>query len=177
APLFDQLQATLRSSGPDAAIDRLCDQLRDNHEYNALFYALLLKKRHELGVSPIPTGPAEELPAAVHEPYEEAIRDAARRVGELFLADGQLPQAWAYFRMIGEPAPIREALEKANPGEDEDIQPLVQMAFYEGIHPTKGFDWILNRFGLCNAITTLGGGQTPHSDEVKQYCIRALVRA
>src|SRR5687768_5847300 len=96
--LFDQLQATLEASGPEAAIDRLCSQLRGNRDYNALFYALLLKKRHELGVSPIPTGPSEELPAAVHEPYEEAIKAAAREVGELYMAEGQLGQAWAYFR-------------------------------------------------------------------------------
>src|SRR5262245_30090708 len=101
--LFDQLATTLRTEGPAAAIDRLCSDLRQRREYNALFYALLLKKRHELGVSPIPTGPAEELPASVHEPYEEGIRAAAREVGRLWLEAGNLPQAWFYFRMIGEP--------------------------------------------------------------------------
>src|SRR3954451_20705984 len=97
AALFDQLQSTLQSAGPDAAIDRLCARLREGREYNALFYALLLKKRHELGVSPIPTGPAEELPASVHESYEQAIRDAARQGGNLFLESGNLQGAWFYF--------------------------------------------------------------------------------
>src|SRR5262245_46900055 len=175
--LFDDLAATLRSDGPAAAIDRLCADLRKRREYSALFYALLLQKRHELGVSPIPTGPAEELPAEVHEPYEEGIRAAAREVGGLLLEAGNLAQAWTYFRMIGEPAPVRAALETYAPGEDEDLQPLVSLAFYEGVHPTKGFDWILSRYGICNAITTVGSGELPHGDEVRQYCIRALVRA
>jgi hypothetical protein len=175
--LFDQLADSLRSEGPAAAIDRLCADLLQRREYNALFYARLLKKRHELGVVPIPTGPAEELPAAVHEPYEEGIRAAAREVGGLWLEAGNVPQAWFYFRMIGEPGPVRAALDAYEPGEDEDLQPLVAVAFYEGVHPTKGFDWILTRYGICNAITTVGSGELPHGDEVRQYCLRALVRA
>jgi hypothetical protein len=175
--LFDQLAATLQCEGAAAAIDRLCADLRQRREYNALFYALLLKKRHELGVSPIPTGPAEELPASVHGPYEEGIRAAAREVGGLFLEAANLPQAWFYFRMIGEPAPVRDALDSYQPGEDEDLQPIVGIAFYEGVHATKGFDWILSRYGICNAITTVGSGVMPHGEEVRQYCIRALVRA
>lgn len=177
SPLFDQLAATLKQEGPDAAIGRLCARLRETGEYNALFYALLLKKRHELGVSPIPTGPSEELPASLHGPYEEAIRSAAREVGKLFLDAGNLQQAWFYFRMIGEPEPVRAVLDAMKPGEDDDVQPLVSIAFYEGVHPKKGFDWILSRYGLCSAITTVGSGEMPHGEEVKQYCIRALIRA
>jgi hypothetical protein len=53
----------------------------------------------------------------------------------------------------------------------------VQIAFYEGVHPRKGFDWVLARFGLCSSITTLSSQELPHTPEDKQYCIRALVRA
>ncbi len=174
---FDQLQQALRTEGPQAAIDRLCAGLLEQRDYNSLFYALLLKKRHELGVSPLPTGPAADLPESAHAAYEDAIREAARLVGGMYLQDGNLPQAWAYFRMLGEPGPLREALEKYQPSEDEDLQPLVQIAFYEGVHPQKGFDWILGRYGLCSAITTLGSGETSHPPEVRQHCVTALVRA
>jgi hypothetical protein len=177
AALFDQLQRTLHSEGPAAAIARLCGQLREAREYHSLFYALLMKKRVELGVVAVPTGPAQDLPAELHGEYEEAIRAAAREVGGLFLQAGDLPQAWVFFRMIDEPGPVREALDRHTPGPDEDVQPLVSIAFYEGVHPTKGFDWALERFGLCSAITTVGSGEMPHPDEVKQHCIRALVRA
>ena len=175
--LFDQLASTLQQQGPAAAVEQLCADLRKRQEFNALFYALLLKKRQELGVSPIPTGPSEDLPASVHEPYEEGIRAAAREVGGLLIEAGNLPQAWFYFRMIGEPAAVRSALEAYQPAEDEDLQPLVSVAFYEGVHPTKGFDWILSRYGICSAITTAGSGEIPHGEEVRQYCIRALVRS
>ena len=155
--VFDELEHILAADGPDAALDRLCERLREQKDYHALFYALLMRKRHELGVSPIPTGPSKDLPTEVHAPYEEAIRQAGRLVGGLYLQDGQMPQAWAYYRMIGEPEPMKAALEAHQPAEDEDLQPLVQIAFYEGVDPRKGFDWILDRFGICSAITNIGG--------------------
>jgi hypothetical protein len=175
--VYDDLEHTLITSGPAAAVDRLCATLREEKDFHSLFYALLLRKRHELGVSPIPTGPSSDLPDAAVGPYEEGIRLAAREVGGLFLAAGNLPQAFGYFRMIGEMTPIRAALDALEPGEDEDVQTLVQIAFHEGVHPRKGFEWVLRRFGICNAITTLGGQELPHSTEDKQYCIQRLVRA
>jgi tetratricopeptide (TPR) repeat protein len=175
--LFDELQHTLAAEGPDAAIRRLCERLRENKDYASLFYALLMHKRQQLGVSPIPTGPVADLPESTHAEYEEAIRQAGRQVGDLYLQEGQLAQAWAYFRMLNEPEPIRHALDAYEPKEDEDIQTLVQIAFYEGVHPRKGFDWILQRFGICNAITTLSSQEFSHSPEDRQYCLQALVRA
>src|SRR6266404_4907100 len=91
--LYDDLRQRLETQGPPAAIDKLCEALRKQKDYTGLFYALLMKKRHELGVSPIPTGPAQALPKEVHTPYEDAIRDAAHLVGKLYLDDGNLPGA------------------------------------------------------------------------------------
>ena len=56
--VFDDLERTFAADGPDAAVRRLCDRLRQEKDYHALFYALLMHKRQQLGVSPIPTGPA-----------------------------------------------------------------------------------------------------------------------
>jgi hypothetical protein len=174
---LDELQRTLRERGPAAAIDRLCARLREDKDYRSLFYALLMKRRQELGVSPIPTGPAADLPASAHAPYEEAIREAGRHVGRLYLDAGNIPEAWSYFRMLGEPEPIAEALAAHAPGPDEDVQPLIHLAYYEGLAPKKGFDWVLERHGICNAITTLGSQELPHPQEVKRYCVGRLVRA
>ncbi len=174
---YDALERTLTAGGPVAALDALIAQLREAKDYTSLFYALLMKKRHELGVSPLPTGPAQELPPETHAPYEQAIREASRLVGTLYLEQDNVPQAWVYFRMIGEPDAVHRALEGHRPAEGEDVHPLVQIAFYEGVHPRKGFDLILDRFGICNAITTLGSQELPHPPDVKQYCVQRLVRA
>jgi hypothetical protein len=175
--LFEELEHTLTSDGPSAALGRLCTRLRESKDYNSLFYALLMEKRHQLGVSPIPTAPSQDLPEEALGPYEDAIRQAGRTVGNLYLQEGNLPQAWAYFRMLGEPEPMRRALDQYQPKEDEDLQALVQIAFYEGVHPRRGFDWILKRYGICSAITTLSSQELPHPTEVKQGCIKSLVRA
>lgn len=172
---FDTLASTLGNQGPEAALLRLQDQLRANKDYGNLFYALLMGSRHRLGINPIPTGPATEVPTEHHAAYEDAIRDAGREVGNLLLQEGDIPQAWAYFRMLNEPEAVRAALESYEPKEDEDIQGLVQVAYYEGVLPGKGFDWILNRYGLCNAITTLSSQELPHSPADKQYCLSSLV--
>jgi hypothetical protein len=174
---LDDLRQTLIARGAAAAIDQLCDDLRERKDYANLFYALLMKKRHELGVSPVATGSNQDLPPEVHHAFEEGIRQAALAVGNLYLADGQIPQAWGYFRMLGETAPVHEALDKLTPKEDDDIQPVIDIAFHQGVHPRKGFDWILERYGICSAITTLGGGGLPFAPEVKQHCIKRLVRS
>jgi hypothetical protein len=175
--LFDELESTFNDAGPEAAIDRLCTTLRDRKDYSGLFYALLLKKRHELGVSPVPTGPAQDLPEETHVPYEDAIRDAGRLVGGLYLEEGNIPQAWMYFRMLGEPGPVAQALDQVRPGEGEDVQPLVEIAYHHGVNPKKGFDLVLERFGICSAITMTSGHEFPHGPEVREYCVKRLVRA
>src|SRR5947209_324115 len=139
---LDALQATLQTAGPDAAIDRLCDELKVRGDFQGLFYAILMKKRLALGVSPLPTGNNQDiqnLPRAEQEAFEDGIRDAARTAGQLCLDAGNIPQAWAYFRMLGEPAPVAEALAKVEPREDEDIQPLIEIALHHGVLPERGY--------------------------------------
>jgi hypothetical protein len=79
--------------------------------------------------------------------------------------------------MLNELGPVRDALDAYQPDPEQDMQPLVQIAFYEGVHPRKGFDWVLSRYGLCSAITTLGSQNLDHAPEVRQYCVQLLVRA
>jgi hypothetical protein len=174
---FDDLASTMDRYGPAAAIEKLCHTLREKKDYASLFYALLLKKRFELGVSPIPTGSAQELPEATHEPYEQAIRLAGREVGQLYLEQGDIPRAWLYFRMLGENEAVKAALDKYQPTENDDAQQLVDIAFHQGVNPQRGFDLLLDRFGICSAITTVGSQEMGMPPDVRDYCIRKLVRA
>jgi hypothetical protein len=105
---------------------------------------------------------------------------AAREVGELMLADGNIPLAWPYFRAIGDTGPIVRALERFKapdthtPESHEALGATIQIAFHEGIHPRKGFELILEHYGLCRAITMFGG----YPDrEGRQDSLRLLVRS
>src|SRR5262245_43677661 len=175
--LFDDLQRSVKTEGPARAIDRLCETLRQRKDYSNLFYALLMKRRHELGVNPVPTGPSQDLPPEVHAPYEEAIRAAGQEVGQLYLEEANIPHAWVFYRMLGETEPVRQALETFRPADGDDCHPLVDIAYHQGVSPRKGFDLILDRFGICSAITMLGGQEFAHGHEVRDYCIKRVVRA
>jgi len=175
--IYERLQATLQHQGPSVAVEQLCTALREEKDYANLFYALLMKRRQELGVSPVPTEPAQALPPEAHAPYEDGIRDAARAVGQLYLDQGDIPHAWLYFRMIGEVAPVAAALEKHQPSEGEEGQQVIEIAFHHGVAPQRGFDWILQRYGICSAITTAGSHDFSAAPEARIYCIQRLVRA
>ena len=112
ATLFEQLEQTVNTAGPIAAIDKLAGELKARKDYAGLFYTLLMKKRYELGVSPIATGSNQDLPADVTAAFEEGIADAARTVGQLYLQAGQIPQAWGYYRMLGETAEASDAVQE-----------------------------------------------------------------
>jgi hypothetical protein len=177
AGVFDELERTLTTEGPAAAADRLVETLRTAGNYDALFYALLLRARQRLGADPVPTRPASELPEALHTPYEDAIRDASRTVGQLFIDAADIPRAWNYFRLIGEPGPVRDAIENVVLGEDDEFFPLVEIALHQGVHPRKGFDLVLDRQGICNAITIFGGFEAALAPDDRAYCARRLVFA
>ncbi|HVL12281.1 MAG TPA: hypothetical protein VM529_06935, partial [Gemmata sp.] len=140
---FETVRDALAAAGPVAAAEKLVAELRAAEDFQNLFYAMLLKKRVELGVSPFPTGPSSELPPETHEPYEQAIREAGREVGQALLARGRFSQAWGFFRMLGEPEPVRAALEAYQPGPDDDVYPVIEIAWQGGVLPKKGFDLVL----------------------------------
>ena len=175
--VFDRLRAALESAGPADAVDRLCDELKAADDLQAYFYAKLMRKRVDLGVPPFPTGPATDLPAAAHEGYENAIREAGREVGKAYLDRGDIGKAWPFYRLIGEPQPVRDALESYTPGEDDDPYPVIEVAWQHAVYPQKGFDLILDRNGVCSAITMVHSSDLSTNVELRTYCIRRLVTA
>jgi len=174
--LLTEIETTYRTAGGPAALERLCATLRERGDYTGLFYAMLMTKRHELGLDPVPTGPASDIPAEKQAAFEDAIRAAARTAGRLYLDAGDVAHAWPFFRMIGEPGPVRDALDAVSLDGVDNLEPLVNIAYYEGVHPTRGFDWILERYGLCSAITTLGSQELPAAPTVRDHVVGRVVQ-
>ena len=176
--LFADLDRTLAADGPDAAADRLIELLRASRDYPALFYALLLRSRRKLGVSPIPSRPASEIPDDKLDAYEGAIRDASREVGAHFLAAGDIPAAWNYYRLIGDTTAVRDALETYAPTEDsEAVYAVIEIAFHHGVHPVRGLELVLDRQGICSAITLVSSMAESLPESAKVACVGRLVRA
>jgi hypothetical protein len=174
---FTQLKSVLDTAGPRAAAEVLVEILDRDADPQARFYARLLRARVELGVNPFPTGNASDLPAEVHAPYEEAIRTAARDVGRELLAQKDIARAWPYFRLIGEPEPIRQALEAYTPGPDEDPYPIIDIAWQQGVHPERGFELLLERQGICSAITMASSSDFSSAPHVRDAVTKKLVLA
>jgi len=168
---FDNLESTLRSGGPEAGFDLLIGKFREEKKYPLVFEARLMKSRHALGLPLIQNERLEDLPEAKRVVHERDFMAAAREVGGLFLADGDIPRAWPYFRAIGDSAPVAAAIEKLQPQENQD--PVIEIALHERVHPRKGFELILGNYGICRAITFLE--QYPDR-KTREDCIRLLVR-
>jgi hypothetical protein len=164
--VFELLEQTFRTNGPEAVIDLVIAQAREQKNYRELFAARLMQVRQRLGLPLIETEPVSG------PEYEKALREAARETGELFLADGDIVSAWPYFRAIDEPSAVAAAIESVDGGENLDR--VIEIAFQEAVNTRKGFELILQHHGICRAITWFGSIRDFSS---RQECLRLLVRA
>lgn len=157
---FAHINQVLRAGGPEAGFAYLAKRAREDKNYPLLFEIRLMQKRRELGLPLILAEPLGDLPKPKQEAYEQATVEAAREVGALFLGDGEIERAWPYFRAIGEVKPVAKALEKIDPDDANDG--VLQIAYFDRVSPRKGFELILEKHGICRAITCFH--QYPQAD-------------
>ena len=170
---FEEVKEALRSGGFRAGFDFLSNKFLKEKNYPALFEARLMQTRHQLDLPLIDTPNSVEMPEEKRRAFDEGCVAAAREVGGLFLADGDILRAWPYYRAIGESAPVAKAIENIDNQDANDA--ILEIAFYERVHPRKGFELILEKHGTCRAITTFG--QYPTSEgrlESAQLLLRTL---
>jgi hypothetical protein len=148
---FAHINQVLRAGGPEAGFAYLAKRAREDKNYPLLFEIRLMQKRRELGLPLILTEPLGDLPKPKQDAYEQGTVEAAREVGALFLADGEIERAWPYFRAIGEVKPVAKALEKI--ASDDANDGVLQIAYFDRVAPRKGFELILEKHGICRAIT------------------------
>ena len=166
---FDLIEQAVRAGGAESGFDLLAQRLVDEKTYPLLFEARVMEQRHKMGLPPLRVDGIDDVPAGQREAYEDALAQAAREVGLLFLADGDIQRAWPYFRAVGDREPVKAAIEKLDSVEDG----VIQIALEERVHPRKGFELLLARFGICRAITYF----EQYSDrETREQCIILLVR-
>src|SRR5215475_7351485 len=152
---FAEIQEAFRTNGAEAVFDLLIHDARETGNFRVLFDASILRVRHRLGLSLIETQPVADLTPEQRTAYETAFREAARDAGGLCLGNGDIVNAWPYFKAIGERGPIAVAIDRFDGGENLDR--IIEIAFQEGANPRKGFELILKHHGTCRAITWFGG--------------------
>ena len=175
-PIFSEVESALQSGGPGEALEQLSKRLEKDKKYRELFDAMLLAKRLELGLPLVQVGQATDLPEEFVPAFEQGIAEACRHVGELFLKEGDVVQAWQYFRAIGDTDTIRKAIDEIEPAtRRKDVDSIVEMAVQEGIHPRRGLEMVVHHYGICSSITNFE--QMRHSLRLtdQQSCVGLLV--
>jgi hypothetical protein len=169
---FDTLEKLLGSNEPARSLDFLIEQFRSAKKYPHCFEARMMRARLELGLPLIQTEGPPELPPETRVAYEQALLEAARETGELFLADGNIPGAWPYLRATGDSARVAEAIERSEVGQDADA--VIEISIREGVNPGRGLELIFQKYGMCRALTAFGMYDTRKD---RGRCIDFLARS
>ena len=112
---FDKIEQKIKSVGLEEGFDHLIQRFCKEKKYPPIYQARLMKKRHELGLGLIQLDSSSDIPEESQSTYNQTQLEAAREVGTLFLTDGQIEQAWPYFRAIGDAKPVADAIEAMKP--------------------------------------------------------------
>ncbi|MBI4584658.1 MAG: hypothetical protein HY717_11645 [Planctomycetes bacterium] len=179
---FRELEAALSAGAAacevDQAFERLFGLIERGKQYPQLFEAMIMRCRWRLGLPLIQIGTAADLPESLLEAMEDGIEEACRRVGRLFLADGDPVKAWPYLRAVGDLAAMAAALEEIEPGtRRKDVESLVEIAIHENVLPRRGFEMAVQHFGICNAITRFEQAQPALARKDQEASARVLVRS
>lgn len=159
-------------------LQALQQTLIDAQDFHRLFDAKLVEVRDRMGLPLTQPTSLENVPRDKEAEFREAYVDAAREVGTLFLEHNRLSDAWAYFRTIGEPEPVRAAIEKISvPREpDEAFDEVMNVALYEGAHIARGLEFLLKTHGTCNTVTAFSQLQAQMSLEERRSAAAMMVR-
>lgn len=171
---FEMVSEALAAGGTAAAFDKLADVLTQAGQYARVFDALCLRKRWEMGLPLYAPNLSEVIPPGKRKDYEDFVIDVCRRVANLFLSADDIGGAWPYLRTIGETDVAVKALDAAEPADDK-IDVLIDIAWQQQVHPRRGFQWILERYGTCQAITLMDQDVRQPPD-VRRDCVAMLVR-
>ena len=168
------------ASSPDAVFQALESCLVEQQDFHRLFDAKLIRVRYQLGLPITQPTSLKSVPPEHDAAFRAAYTQAAREVGHLFLAAGQLPDAWAYLRTIHEPQPVRDAIERRIseliPEPGPQIDELLNLALYEGAHVVEGLKLLLKMNGICNTVTAMGQLLPQMSPQERRQAAAVLVQ-
>ncbi len=174
-----ELIAALAASGDDPSrlLAELSQRCLAAGAWRELFECRLLEARRNVGV-PVDCTSILTAPKDKQGQLEQAYHAACVEAGDGLLAEGLFREAWRYLKAIGDDQRMRSALAGQTISDDnteEQNDELIELALHEGVYPELGFRWLLERFGTCNAVTTLDGmGPYLSPDDVRP-CVEVLL--
>lgn len=177
--VFDSLDQLASDNKTDELINQLIQQLEEREEYHKLFDAKMLQKKHELDLSLSHPSSLQDVPEAYRKEVETTYIEAARDVGEKFIAAGDLSSAWMYLQVIREPEKLAAAIDELPDQIDdyEQMEEILQIALYQGVNPEKGVKIMLNGHGTCSTITALDQSLPQMEQKHRMACAKIMVKS
>src|SRR5262245_57159512 len=123
---FDQLQSTLVSGGPEAALAQAATLLRDEKKYHELFEVLKMQLRRKLGLPLLAGEPTDGLSDEQRIKLEDGLIGACREVGAALLAEGKIREGWVYLRPVGDKVEAAKLLAQVE-ATDENHEDLIDV--------------------------------------------------
>lgn len=175
---YDELSQITQKGDSAAAFDKLAEVLKERKDYHRLFDARMLRRKFELGLPLSRPAQLTDVPQDLRKQVEETYIAAAREVGALFLAEGDIPAAWTYLSVIREPQPVADALQAITvPSQTDDkTEELMHIALFQGVNPDKGLAMSLKLHGTCSTITALDQSMPNLKPEQRAACAATMVR-
>ena len=148
---------TLPLDSADVAFEEAERRCRESGDADQLFDLRMLRAKLSAGLPGDRPATLSDVPPDRRAELESVYRDAAREAGQMRLDADDIAAAWTYFQAIGQPDPVRDALDRIPlvDGYDERQQELTQIALFELAHPRRGVQMLLAGSGICNTVTAL----------------------
>lgn len=164
--IYEDIEAAVSAGTPEAAIDRLIEHLLAEKLYHELFEALKMRLRVQLGLNAAQADSEEKLDDELELKLERGLIDSCRKVGELFLKDGQIREGWMYMRPVGDRDAAAQAMRAVQPN-DENTEEMLEVLLHEGVDIARGYQLALDQLGTCNSITMFESAlaQRPRADQ------------
>ena len=150
---FEQFQTIFDAEGSAAALNHLGETFQRQKQFHELFEILKMKNRQRLNLPLTYEDRGDELSEADQRQLEDGLMEACRTIGTLLIQDGQLRDGYNYLRPLAD-GPYIQSLLKEVPVTDDNVDPLIEICFHEGMDVARGMQLMLSHYGICNSITT-----------------------
>jgi len=174
-PNLADIERTFAAQGVAQGLAAVEQQLIAAGQWHELFDLRLMQARYDLGLPVLSAASLDDLPSEQRDPLEARYLQACREVGDHLLAERRWRDAWVYLRPLGEPRLMAEAVAEVEP-RDEEVGELVEVCLHEGVDPVRGYGWVLDHYGTCNAISVFESDVRARSRAVQQQAAALLVR-
>lgn len=175
ATIYERIEQLVSQDEREGAIQALISHLESSGKYHELFEALKMQLRLGLGINAAQAEPEERLDEERELQLEKGLLDACRKVGELFVQQGNVREGWMYLRPVGDRELAAKLIGSVEPN-DDNVDELLEVLLHEGVDVGRGYSLALERLGTCNSITMFESALAARPRADQQIAAALLVK-